>query len=102
MEAYETIYLLRSDLTEEGVKKINDKVAEILSRRGGKMVAQKDLGMKPLAYRIERQTRGRFYQLNFEGDGPVIDDLEKNLRLSEECLRFLTVRMRTPRTKGHA
>ncbi|MBI2082626.1 MAG: 30S ribosomal protein S6 [Deltaproteobacteria bacterium] len=89
---YETVYILKPDLTEDVMKKINSKILEILARRGGKLLDQKDLGKKMLAYKISHQNRGHYFQLNFEGSGPVIEDLEKNLRLTEEVLRFLTVR----------
>lgn len=92
MQHYETVYILRPDLTEEVKKKINDKILDVLSRRGGKVLERKDLGLRMLAYRIARQNKGHYYQLNFEGQGPAIEDLEKNLRLTEEVLRFLTTR----------
>jgi small subunit ribosomal protein S6 len=98
---YETVYILRADLTEEGTKKIHDKVNEVVARRGGKVVQHQDLGTKMLAYRIARQNKGRYFQLNFDGGGQVVDDLEKNLRLTEEVLRFLSVRFEeAPSTGG--
>ncbi|MBI2980786.1 MAG: 30S ribosomal protein S6 [Deltaproteobacteria bacterium] len=92
MENYETVYILRPDLTEEAAKKINDKILEVISRRGGGLTDRKDLGKKMLAYKISHQNRGHYFQLNFQGSGPVVEDLEKNLRFTEEVLRFLTVR----------
>lgn len=96
---YETVYILNPDLPEEGAKKINTKVSEVVQRKGGKLLAQKDLGLKSLAYRISRQNRGRYFQVDYEGSGEVVSDLERNLRLTEECLRFLTVRQE-PRQEG--
>ena len=97
MNSYETVYILRTDLPEESVKKINGKIEEVLARRGGKILSQTDLGTKSLAYRIERQTRGRYFGLQFQGGGEVLDDVEKNLRLTEDVLRFLTIRLPIPR-----
>lgn len=93
---YETIYLLRPDLTDDGVKKTNDKITEIVTRFQGQLTSLKDLGRRPLAYRISKHTKGHYFQLNFLGTGQVIQELERHLRLSEEAIRFLTVRDETP------
>lgn len=92
MASYETVYVLRQDLEATKGKKIHQKLSDVIGRHGGKLLDQKDLGPKNLAYVIQRQTKGHFFQINFEGEGKMIPELEKNLRLSEEVLRFLTVR----------
>lgn len=90
--SYETVTILKPDLSEEGVKKVSEKVAEIVNRLSGKGPALKDLGKRQLAYRIAKQTRGHYLQLNYGGNGKVVDELERFLRLSEDVIRFLTVR----------
>lgn len=97
MVNYETMYILRPDLTDEAVKKASDRIAEIIGRSKGEIDSAKDLGRRQLAYRIAKQTKGHYFQLNFRGEGGVIDELERHLRLSEEVIRFLTVRERKPR-----
>lgn len=89
---YETIYILRADLTDEVEKKINDKVTEVLARFQGKLEELKDLGKRPLAYRIAKHTKGHYFQLNYLGSGQAVEELERHLRLSEDVVRFLTVR----------
>ncbi len=89
---YETIYILRGDLTEENEKKVQDRIAEIVVRHQGRIESAKDLGKKPLAYRIAKHTKGHYFQLNFFGSGLVVDELERHLRLTEDVIRFLTVR----------
>jgi small subunit ribosomal protein S6 len=89
---YETIYILRADLTEEAEKKINDKIAEVLARFQGKLEETRDLGKRPLAYRIAKHTKGHYFQLNYQGAGQAVEELERHLRLSEDVVRFLTVR----------
>ena len=90
--AYETVYIIRADLTDDMEKKIQDKVAEVVARFGGKIEAAKDLGKKPLAYRIAKHTKGHYIQLNYEGTGQTVEELERHLRLTEDIVRFLTVR----------
>jgi small subunit ribosomal protein S6 len=89
---YETVYILRADLTDETEKKINDKVTEVLARFQGKLEELRDLGKRPLAYRIAKHTKGHYFQLNYQGGGQVVEELERHLRLSEDVVRFLTVR----------
>ena len=92
MGKYETIYIIRADLAEDLEKKIQDRVAEVVGRFQGKIEETRDLGKKPLAYRIAKHTKGHYIQLNYRGNGQVIDELERHLRLTEDVIRFLTVK----------
>ena len=93
---YETIYIIRADLPDEMGKKIQDKAAEVVARFGGKVEASKDLGKKPLAYQIAKHTKGHYIQLNYDGTGQTVEELERHLRLTEDIIRFLTVRPTPP------
>src|SRR3990167_6972834 len=93
---YETVYIIRADLTDELEKKLQDKVAEVIGRFGGKIETTKDLGKKPLAYRIAKHTKGHYVQLNFDGTGQTVEELERHLRLTDDIIRFLTVRPTAP------
>lgn len=96
---YELIYILRPDLAEDGIKKINEKVQAIVVKNQAALLESKDLGKKPLAYRIKKQTRGHYIQLQFKGPGMVVEEVERNLRLTEQVLRFLTIRKPKVSTK---
>jgi small subunit ribosomal protein S6 len=91
-QLYETVYIVRPDLTEDLSKKVNEKIGEVVKRFQGQISAQRDLGKKQLAYCIAKHTKGHYFQLNFKGSGQVIEELERHLRLSEDVIRFLTVR----------
>lgn len=99
---YETVYILRADLTEGGIKKINDKLSELVAQGGGRLAALKDLGRKQLAYRINKQMRGHYFQANYEGAGGLVGEVERNLRLTEEVIRFLTVKEKRGRGASRA
>jgi len=92
LREYELVYILMPDLTEDGVKKINDKMKVILEKNRADKVDLKDLGKKFLSYRINKQTKGHYFELQFTSSGLVIEELERNLRLTEQVLRFLTVK----------
>ena len=89
---YETVYILRPDLTEDGTKKVNDKVSGLIARYQGQVAQVRDLGKKQLAYHIAKQNKGHYFQINYSGAGQVVDELERHLRVSEEVIRFLTVK----------
>lgn len=99
---YETVFILRPDLTDEGTKKVTDKIAELIGRFHGQLGASKDLGKRQLAYRIAKQVKGHYFQLNYRGTGQVVEELERFLRLSEEVIRFLTVREPQPQSQPQA
>ncbi len=99
MVDYEVVYLLRDDLSEDAVKKVNEKLQGVLAKHNAARVDLKDLGKKPLAYRIKKQTKGHYFLLEYQGIGGVSDELERNLRLSEQVLRFLTIRKPKVSTK---
>lgn len=90
---YETVYIMRADLTEEMEKKLKDRTLEVIQKFQGKVSEAKDLGKKPLAYCIGKHTKGHYVQINFEGGGEVIAELERHLKLTEDIIRFLTIRL---------
>lgn len=94
---YETVYILKGDLTDVTAKKISDRLTEAVAKQGGRLVSFKDLGRRLLAYRIQKQLKGHYFKLDYEGGGPVVNELERMLRFTEECIRFLTVRPRRER-----
>lgn len=94
--SYETIYIIRADLTDEAEKKVQDKILETISRFGGKLESAKDLMKRPLAYPIAKHSKGHYIQLNYLGTGQVVEELERHLRLTEDIIRFLTVRPTLP------
>lgn len=94
--SYETIYIMRADLADEAEKKVQDKVVEVIGRFGGKLESAKDLMKRPLAYPITKHTKGHYIQLNYLGTGQVVEELERHLRLTEDIIRFLTVRPTLP------
>ena len=96
MTEYETVYILRADLADDLTKKANDKISEVIGKFQGALESLTDLGKKTLSYRIAKHLKGHYFQLHFKGSGTVVDELERSLRLSEDVLRFLTVKRAKP------
>lgn len=93
---YEMMYILRTNLGEDVVKQSIKKYRDLLIDNGAENVQIKLLGRKRLAYPIEKQQEGFYVLVNYEGDGSQNAPVERMMRLSEEVLRYLTIKLEEP------
>jgi small subunit ribosomal protein S6 len=92
MNHYETLFVVKPTLTEEEIKSQIERVKAILEKEGAELVATDDMGMRKLAYPVQKHNRGYYTVLLFKAKGDVIAELERNLRINEEVIKFLTVK----------
>jgi len=92
MNHYETLFVVKPTLTEEEIKSQIEKVKAILEKEGAELVATDDMGMRKLAYPVQKNNRGYYTVLFFKAKGDTISELERNLRINEEVIKFLTVK----------
>ena len=93
---YETMYILRPDIAEEEVTKHIEKYNKILEDNGGKVLDSQMRGKRRLAYSIAKHREGIYVQLSHQGDGQHISKIEKAMRLSEDVIRYLTIKQEGP------
>ena len=93
---YETMYILRPDIAEEEVTKHIEKYNKILEDNGGKVLDSQMRGKRRLAYQIAKHREGIYVQLSHQGDGQHIAKIEKAMRLSEDVIRYLTIKQEGP------
>ena len=93
---YETMYILRPDIAEDEVTKHIDKYNKLLEKLGGKILDSQMRGKRRLAYPIAKNREGIYVQLSHQGDGQHIFKIEKAMRLSEDVIRYLTVKQEGP------
>ena len=93
---YETMYILRPDIAEEEVTKHIEKYNKILEDNGGKVLDSQMRGKRRLAYPIAKNREGIYVQLSHQGDGQHISKIEKAMRLSEDVIRYLTIKQEGP------
>ena len=93
---YETMYILRPDIAEEEVTKHIEKYNKILENNGGKVLDSQMRGKRRLAYPIAKHREGIYVQLSHQGDGQHIAKIEKAMRLSEDVIRYLTIKQEGP------
>ncbi len=96
MPYYETVFMARQDLTETQVKDLTKRYSKILEDNGGKVQKTEYWGLLNLAYRIKKSKKAHYVLIESEAPGPATHELERNLRLDEDILRSLTVRLEKP------
>jgi small subunit ribosomal protein S6 len=92
LRRYETIFITHPDLTEEELSELKEKIHSILAQFKGDLIKLDDWGAKKLTFEIRRNSRGRYFLLDYAGGKDLIRELERNLRLNDRVLRFQTVR----------
>ncbi len=88
---YETIYILRPDVDHDAAEKIVERAKNVITRLDGTLTKLDNWGKRKLAYPIQKNTRGIFVYLKYVGFGDLVAELERNLRLVDEVVRFQTV-----------
>ena len=92
---YETIYVLRPDVTRESQEKIASRMEEVVGKEGGKMTQVENWGRRQLAYVVQKYRRGVYVYFKYLGGGQAVSEVERNLRMLDDVLKYQTVQVRT-------
>ena len=92
MNCYETLFVVKPTLTEEEIAAQITKVKDVLAKEGAELVGTDDMGMRKLAYPVQKNDRGYYTVLFYKAEGTVINELERNLKINEDVIKFLTVK----------
>lgn len=95
MNFYETISILRQDTSIQGVKSTMDEFKGILASRGANIIKHENWGLLQLAYPIKRNKRGHYIALYVQATPEAIAELERNYKIKENVIRFLTLRIKS-------
>ncbi|MCM2324167.1 MAG: 30S ribosomal protein S6 [Oligoflexia bacterium] len=93
LPGYETTFITRSELSDEALKALQERIAGIISSYSGEIVLTEDWGRRKLAYPIHKETRGHYTYVVYTGKQDIVHEIERNLRLHDHVLRFLTVNL---------
>ena len=93
---YETMYILRPDIAEDEVNNHINKYNKLLEEFGGTILDSQMRGKRRLAYQIAKNREGIYVQLSHQGNGQHIYKIEKAMRLSEDVIRYMTVKQDGP------
>ncbi len=93
MALYENVFIARQDMSPAQVENLADDYVSVMESLGGTVAKREHWGLKTLAYRIKKNRKGHYVLFNFDASGDAIAELERRMRLSEDVLRYLTVRI---------
>jgi small subunit ribosomal protein S6 len=88
---YETIYVLRPDVDADTADKVQARVNEVVARELGKLVKVEGWGRRKLAYSVAKHRKGVYVYVKYVGQGGLVSELERNLKLQDAVLKFQTV-----------
>jgi small subunit ribosomal protein S6 len=93
MALYEHIFLARQDVSAQQVEELTNQFTEILTGGGGKVTKTEYWGVKTLSYRIRKNRKAHYSLLNIDAPHAAVAEMERQMRINEDILRFMTVRV---------
>jgi small subunit ribosomal protein S6 len=93
MPLYEHIFMARQDVTSQQVEAMVDQYKAVIEQNGGKVEKTEMWGVKSLAYRIKKNRKAHFTMFNLDAPPAALAEMERQMRISEDILRFITVRV---------
>jgi small subunit ribosomal protein S6 len=93
MPLYETVFIARQDVSTAQVEALADGFAAGLKERGGEVKKREYWGLRNLSYRIKKNRKGHYVLLNIDAPAPAVLEMERTMRLNEDVLRYLTVKV---------
>jgi len=93
MAFYESIIIIRQDVSSADVDKIVDDLKKIIEEHKGKVVKTEYWGLRSLAYEIENNKKGHYYFMGIEATKPLLDEIDRKIKLSESIIRSSLVKV---------
>ncbi|MBX7200775.1 MAG: 30S ribosomal protein S6 [Rhodospirillaceae bacterium] len=93
MPLYESVVIARQDIATTQVDTLADELTAILGEGGGKVTKRESWGLRSLTYRIKKNRKGHYVFFNIDAPPAAINEYERRMRINEDVLRYLTVRV---------
>src|SRR5256885_3494110 len=93
MPLYEHVFLARQDASTQQVEELTTQMTGIVEQAGGKITKTENWGVRSLTYRMNKNRKAHFVLLNIDGPSAVVAEIERQERISEDVIRYLTVRV---------
>jgi len=93
LREYETIYILKPDLTEDEGGEVNSKLDDVLNREGARILKREPWGKKKLAYEIKKQPKGVYFSLKYLSLPKAVTEFERSMKILEPVLKFQTIKV---------
>jgi small subunit ribosomal protein S6 len=93
MNLYEIMFILSPDMGEEEREKFISRLNGTITKNKGEVIRLNDLGIKSMTYKIKKKSRGQYVLLYLEGPGAMVAEIERMLRIDENVIRFVVVKL---------
>lgn len=93
MALYEHVFLARQDVTAQQVEAMTESYKAVIESKGGAVTKVEYWGLKSLAFRIKKNRKAHYALFNISGPAAAVSEMERQMRISEDILRFMTVRV---------
>src|SRR6201996_3871162 len=93
MPFYENIFIARQDISTTQVEALTDTFANLVAENGGKVEKREYWGLRNLSYRMKKNRKGHYMLFNLDAPAAAVSELERNMRINEDILRYMTVRV---------
>jgi len=93
MPFYENVFVVRQDVASAQVEQLVETYETLIKDNGGNVTKKEFWGLKGLAYRIRKNRKGHFVLMNIDSPPGAVQELERNMRINEDVLRYITVRV---------
>lgn len=93
MPFYENVYIARPDISAAQVEALTESLTAIIAENGGQVTKDEYWGLKNLAYRIKKNRKGHYSLMNIDAPAEALHELERNMRINEDILRYMSIKM---------
>ena len=93
MPFYENVFIARQDISSAQVEALADQLATLVADQGGQVTKREYWGLRNLSFRMKKNRKGHYVLFNLDAPSAAVNELERNMRINEDVLRYLTVRV---------
>ena len=93
MSYYEHVYIVRQDVTPQAVEQLTETLKGVVEQTGGTLVNHEYWGLRNLNYRIKKNRKGHYVLMNLDAPPAAVNELERQQKINEDIIRYLTVRV---------
>jgi len=97
---YEVVFIINPEASDDEVMRLNEGVQKIITSQGGSITKTEIMGRRQLAYEINHKKDGTYVLLEVEGSGAEIAELERRMRVNDQILRYMTIRVDEDRRRA--
>lgn len=93
MALYEIVYIARQEISENDVEKVTEEFSKLLEKNGGKILKTEYWGLRAFSYEIKKAKKGHYTLIGVDAPAGAVKELERSMRLHEQVVRSLTIRV---------